>query len=62
MFLMLRSDVIQTLVEAGYDKDEDILSSETPNYYHPGKSGRVGFLNKGKKEAVAFLEKFILIF
>jgi phenylalanyl-tRNA synthetase beta chain len=49
----VKSDIIQSLVEAGYDKDKLYFDSETPSYYHPGKSGRV-FLNKGKKEAVAF--------
>ena len=29
------------------------IDSETPNYYHPGKSGRL-FLNKGKDQLVAY--------
>jgi len=45
--------VVQSLTEAGYDKDKLYYDTETPNYYHPGKSGRV-FLNKGKEKVVAF--------
>ena len=49
----VKSDVVQSLTEAGYDKDKLYYDTETPNYYHPGKSGRV-FLNKGKEKVVAF--------
>jgi phenylalanyl-tRNA synthetase beta chain len=49
----VKSDVIKSLVEAGYNKDKFYIDSETPNYYHPGKSGRI-FLNKGKEKVVAF--------
>ena len=49
----IKRDVIQTLVEAGYNSDKFFIDSETPNYYHPGKSGRL-FLNKGKEQVVAF--------
>jgi phenylalanyl-tRNA synthetase beta chain len=49
----VKKDVIQTLVEAGYNSDKFFIDSETPNYYHPGKSGRL-FLNKGKDQVVAF--------
>jgi phenylalanyl-tRNA synthetase beta chain len=49
----VKRDVIQSLVEAGYNKDQFYLDDETPNYYHPGKSGRL-FLNKGKEKVVAF--------
>ena len=41
----VKKDVVQTLVEAGYNSDKFFVDSETPNYYHPGKSGRL-FLNK----------------
>ena len=47
----VKRDVVQTLVEAGYDPDKFFIDSETPNYYHPGKSGRL-FLN-GEKDQVA---------
>ena len=49
----IKRDVIQTLVEAGYNLDKFFIDSETPDYYHPGKSGRL-FLNKGKDQAAAF--------
>ena len=49
----VKRDVIQSLVEAGYNKDKFYIDDETPNYYHPGKSGRI-FLNKGKEKVVAF--------
>jgi len=49
----VKRDVVQSLVEAGYNKDQFYIDEETPNYYHPGKSGRI-FLNKGKEKAVAF--------
>ncbi|MDC3143152.1 phenylalanine--tRNA ligase subunit beta [Candidatus Pelagibacter sp.] len=48
-----KSDVIKSLVEAGYDKENLYYDTETPSYYHPGKSGRV-FLNKGKEKVVAY--------
>ncbi len=49
----IKRDVVQTLVEAGYNYDEFFIDSETPNYYHPGKSGRL-FLNKSKDQPAAF--------
>ncbi len=49
----VKRDVVQTLVEAGYNSDKFFIDSETPNYYHPGKSGRL-FLNKGKDQIVAY--------
>jgi len=49
----VKSDVIKSLVEAGYDKENLFFDTETPSYYHPGKSGRV-FLNKGKEKVVAY--------
>ena len=47
----VKRDVIQTLVETGYNSDKFFIDSETPKYYHPGKSGRL-FLNE-KKDLVA---------
>ena len=41
------------MVEAGYNSDKFFIDSKTPNYYHPGKSGRL-FLNKKKDQAVAY--------
>jgi phenylalanyl-tRNA synthetase beta chain len=49
----VKSDVIKSLVEAGYNKDKLYIDDETPSYYHPGKSGRI-FLNKGKENVVAY--------
>jgi phenylalanyl-tRNA synthetase beta chain len=49
----IKRDVIQTLVEAGYNSDKFFIDSETPDYFHPGKSGRL-FLNKGKDKVTAF--------
>ncbi len=49
----IKRDVIQTLVEAGYDSEKFYIDDESPNYYHSGKSGRI-FLNKGKDKVVAY--------
>ncbi|QIZ20960.1 phenylalanine--tRNA ligase subunit beta [Candidatus Pelagibacter giovannonii] len=49
----VKRDVIQSLVEAGYNKDKLYIDDETPSYYHPGKSGRI-FLNKGKEKVAGF--------
>jgi len=49
----VKRDVVQTLVEAGYDSGKFFIDSETPNYYHPGKSGRL-FLNRGKDQIAAY--------
>ena len=49
----VKRDVIQTLVEAGYNSDQFFIDNITPNYYHPGKSGRI-FLNRGKDQIAAY--------
>ena len=49
----IKRDVIQTLVEAGYNSDKFFIDSETPNYFHPGKSGRL-FLNREKDQVAAY--------
>ena len=49
----VKREVVQTLVEAGYNSDKFFIDSETPNYYHPGKSGRL-FLNRGKDKVAAY--------
>ena len=49
----VKRDVVQTLVEVGYNSDKFFVDSNTPNYYHPGKSGRL-FLNKGKDQVAAY--------
>tara|TARA_E500000178_G_scaffold354393_1_gene423179 strand:+ start:1077 stop:3485 length:2409 start_codon:yes stop_codon:yes gene_type:complete len=48
-----KRDVVQTLVEAGYDSEKFYIDDKIPNYYHPGKSGRI-FLNKEKDKVVAY--------
>ncbi len=49
----IKKDVIQTLVEAGYNKTEFVVDDQAPNYYHPGKSGRI-FLNKNEDDPVSY--------
>tara|TARA_Y100001958_G_C21105929_1_gene454403 strand:- start:228 stop:974 length:747 start_codon:yes stop_codon:yes gene_type:complete len=49
----VKRDVVQTLVEAGYNYDNFFVDNETPNYYHPGKSGRL-FLTEGEKKVAAY--------
>ena len=49
----IKRDVIQTLIESGYGKSEINVDEKTPNYYHPGKSGRI-FLDKTKDKVVAY--------
>ncbi len=49
----VKRDVVQTLVEAGYSADKFFIDSKTPDYYHPGKSGRL-FLNKEKEQVAAY--------
>jgi len=49
----VKRDVIQSLVEAGFNQNKLYVDDKTPSYYHPGKSGRV-FLNKKKEKVAAF--------
>jgi len=49
----VKRDVIQTLVEAGYDSQKFFIDNKTPNYYHPGKSGRL-FLTDEKDQMAAY--------
>ena len=49
----VKKDVIQTLVEAGYNSDKFFIDTQTPNHYHPGKSGRL-FLNNDKDKVAAY--------
>ena len=49
----IKRDVVQTLIEAGYNSDNFFIDSETPNYYHPGKSGRI-FLDQNKDKVAAY--------
>jgi len=49
----VKKDVIQTLTEVGFSERKLHIDDKTPNYYHPGKSGRI-FLNKEKEKVVAY--------
>ena len=49
----VKRDVVQTLVEAGYNSDKFFIDRETPSHYHPGKSGRL-FLNSAKDQVAAY--------
>ena len=49
----MKKDVFKTLIEAGYDRKNFFVDDKTPDYYHPGKSGRV-FLDKSKDKVVAY--------
>ena len=49
----VKKDVIQTFEECGYTKSKIYIDDQTPNYYHPGKSGRV-FLNNKKEKIAAY--------
>ena len=49
----VKRDVVQTLIEAGYNVNRFFIDNVTPNYYHPGKSGRL-FLHKGDEKVAAY--------
>ena len=49
----VKRDVVQTLAEAGYNSNKFFIDRETPNYYHPGKSGRL-FLDETKDQIAAY--------
>ncbi len=49
----VKKDVIQSLCEAGIDKNDIVIDDKTPSYYHPGKSGGV-YQNKNEKNALAY--------
>ena len=51
----VKKDVIQSLCEAGINKDDIIIDDKTPSYYHPGKSGSV-YQNKNEKALAYFGE------
>ncbi len=48
-----KKDVIQTLVEAGFDRQNLFVREKSPSYYHPGKSGSV-YLDKDDIDPVAY--------
>ncbi len=48
-----KKDLIQTLNEAGYNKNDFFIREKSPSYYHPGKSGSI-YLDKDDIEPVAY--------
>jgi len=48
-----KRDVIQTLNEAGYEKNDFFIRDKSPSYYHPGKSGSI-YLDKDDIDPVAY--------
>jgi len=49
----VKKDVVQTLIEAGYNYENFYIDNVTPDYYHPGKSGRL-FIDKEKHQVAAY--------
>ena len=49
----IKRDVVQTLIEVGYNSNNFFIDDKTPNYYHPGKSGRI-LLDKDKENVLAY--------
>ena len=49
----VKKDVIQTLIEAGYDKQSFFIRDNSPSYFHPGKSGSI-YLDKDDIDPVAY--------
>ena len=48
-----KRDVIQSLVEIGFDQKKLNVDNKAPSYYHPGKSGSI-YLNKNETIPVAY--------
>jgi len=48
-----KKDTIQTLIEAGYDRQSLFIREKSTSYYHPGKSGSV-YLDKDDIDPVAY--------
>ncbi len=49
----VKKDLIQTLMETGYDRHSFFIRDKSPMYYHPGKSGSV-YLDKDDIDPVAY--------
>jgi len=49
----VKRDVIQSLIEVGFDQNKIFIDNKTPNYFHPGKSGAV-YLNKNDDRPAAY--------
>ena len=52
-----KRDVIQSIIEAGFNKDKLFISDNSPSYYHPGKSGSV-YLSRDDNKPIAFFGEF----
>ena len=48
----IKKDVVQTLVELGINKNETRISTQTPSYYHPGRSGSI--MTKNNQKLLAY--------
>ena len=48
-----KRDVIQSLVEIGFNQNKLHVADSAPSYYHPGKSGSI-YLNKNENNPVAY--------
>ncbi len=48
-----KRDVIQSLVETGFDQKKLHIDDSAPSYYHPGKSGSI-YLNENENNPVAY--------
>jgi len=49
----VKRDVIQSLIEVGFDQNKLFIDDKTPSYFHPGKSGAI-YLNKNEDKPVAY--------
>ena len=48
-----KRDVIQSLIETGFNQNKLYIDDKAPSYYHPGKSGSI-YLNKSENNPVAY--------
>ena len=49
----VKKDAIQTLIEAGYNRQNLFIRERSPSYYHPGKSGSI-YLDKDDIDPVSY--------
>jgi len=48
-----KRDVIQSLIEIGFNQNKLYIDDKAPSYYHPGKSGSI-YLNKSENNPAAY--------
>ncbi len=48
-----KRDIVQTLLEIGLETNQISIDTQTPNYYHPGKSGAI-YQNLNKSNPIAY--------